>query len=331
MNRTILTALLPLLCCILLWPGQALSLEIVYPADKTNFPRSNFLILKGGQNPALEGMSVEINGAKSDIIDISGADYRAAFADFLILQPTFDPGKNRVVVEGYAGGKKVSTASADVYFLNGDPSAVPPAEYRPFIMHLPEKEALCAPCHNMNPDTAELRAESEQHNPCASCHRRMLNEKYVHGPAGVYRCVYCHQTDSRPAKYQVKSHDARLCNECHMEKVEEFKTNPYIHGPVGAGLCSVCHDAHASENPGQLLASTNVVCLGCHEKIAKDAHVVRGVLGKGHPVEGLPDPSNPGRELSCASCHDPHAGANNYLFQRGITGRFGLCQICHKK
>ena len=58
---------------------------------------------------------------------------------------------------------------------------------------------------NMNPDQAELKAEDAAANPCASCHRRMLNEKYVHGPAGVYRCAYCHDPASRPSKYRARS------------------------------------------------------------------------------------------------------------------------------
>jgi predicted CXXCH cytochrome family protein len=326
MSKTFLIALL-----VLLWIGQAWSLEIVYPEDKTYFIRSDFLIIKGGEAPRLDGMSIEINGAKSDIIDISGADYRAAFADFLILQPEFDAGKNRIAVEGYAAGKKVSSAAAEVYYLDGDPSAIPPAGLKPFTMHLPEKEKLCAPCHNMDPDKAELRAESEELNPCASCHRRMLNEEHVHGPAGVYRCGYCHSPESRPARYRVRAHDAELCNECHLDKVKEFRTNKFVHGPVGAGLCSVCHDSHASAQVAQLLAPINELCLGCHDGVTKDIHVVRGVGGKGHPLKGVPDPSNPGRELSCASCHDPHGGNAAPLFQRGIASRFSLCQICHLK
>lgn len=331
MKKTVLPVVLVLIGYLLFSAGWTQALELVYPADKTYFPRSNFLIIKGGATPPLEGMTIEINDAKSDVIDISGADYKGAFADFLILQPEFDPGRNRIVIEGYAGGKQVSDLTAEVYYLDGDPSAMPPAGFAPFVMHLPEKEALCAPCHNMDPDSVELRAETQDLNPCASCHSRMLNTEHVHGPAGVYRCAYCHQPDSTPAKYQVRQDDSRLCNECHQDKVRAFNTNKFVHGPVGAGLCSVCHDAHASDHPAQLLAPVNTICLGCHIDIAEDVHVVRGVGGKGHPLDGVPNPAYPGRELSCAGCHDPHGGMSKHLFQYGITSRFSLCQKCHAK
>lgn len=331
MPKKNLSALLFGVLCILIWSGSALSLEIVYPSDKTYFPRSNFLIIKGGNAPALEGMTIEINGAKSDVIDISGADYKAAFADFLILQPEFDPGKNKVTVEGYAGGKKVGEIAADVYYLDGDPTAIPPSGYRPFVMHLPEKEALCAPCHNMEPDKAELRAETEALNPCASCHRRMLNKEYVHGPAGVYRCVYCHEPGSKPEKYRARSTGADLCNECHLDKVKDFNNNKFVHGPVGVGLCTACHDPHASDHEAQLTAWVNTVCLGCHSAFNASSHVIRGVTGKGHPLQDVDDPSNPGHPLSCAGCHDPHGGNASALFRGGLTSRFGLCQRCHKK
>lgn len=314
-----------------IWAGEVFCLEVIYPGDKTYFPRSDFLIIKGGGDPPLEALTVEINGAKSDLIDISSPEYKAAFADFLILQPDFDPGKNKVTVEGYVAGKKVRGVAADVYYLDGDPSALPPAGYRPFVMHLPEKERLCAPCHNMNPDRAELAAETESANPCASCHRRMLEKKHVHGPAGVFRCAYCHQPDSKPSRYQVRSADSALCNECHLDKVRAFQTNKFVHGPVGAGLCGVCHDPHASDHPAQLRAPVNEICLGCHDSIARDQHVVRGVSGKSHPLKGVPDPSNPGAMLSCASCHDPHGGMGGQLFRRGETLSFALCAICHQK
>jgi len=330
LKKMMLAMLLAAGCSVLLPLRPALGLEIVYPSDKTYVVRSNFLVIKGGAQPPLEGMTVEINGAKSDLIDVAGADYRAAFKDMLILQPQFDPGKNVVTVEGYAGGAVVASAKAEIYYLNGDPSAIPPAGFAPFVMHLPQKEALCAPCHNMRPDKAEMLLESAAANPCASCHRRMLDHKYVHGPAGVYRCGYCHDAGSQP-RYKPRVEGAKLCMECHEDKMRGYNANKYVHGPVGAGLCLVCHDAHASEYPGQLLATTNQICVGCHDTVKRGEHVGRGVGGAGHPLDGVPDPTRPQRMLSCASCHDPHGGEVSALFRRGIKGRFSLCQMCHKK
>lgn len=311
--------------------GSALALEIFYPADGTYITRSNFVVIKAGKTPAIDGMIVELNGGRTDLIDVSSPEYRAAFDDFLILQPEFEPGENSIKVEGFAGGSKVSEAAVKVYYLK-ELTEVPPSNYQPFVMHTAKNEQLCASCHNMQPDKVELQTVAAGQNPCASCHKRMLNRKHVHGPAGVYRCTYCHQSDSKPQRYEVrKDGDAELCNECHAEQSKAFKANTYVHGPVGAGMCSVCHDSHATDNPAQLLAPINEICLGCHEAVAEQPHVARGISGQTHPLTGVPDPSNAGQELSCASCHNPHGGMNPFLFQRGITNRFGLCGLCHKK
>lgn len=315
---------------VLLTAAGASALEILYPADKTWVIRSNYLILRAGGDPPADAVTVEINGVKSDPFDISGEQYRDAFGDFLILEPEFDPGRNVIVVEGYAKGEKKGEARAEVFFSDS-PSAVPPTGFSRFVMHLPEKEAACVPCHNMKPDAAAMRASTAGANPCASCHKRMLAKKNVHGPAGVWNCAYCHPSDTKPAKYQAREGDAKVCNECHSDKVKEFKANKFVHGPVEAGLCSACHDAHATDNPAQLHAPINDLCLGCHDVIGKGVHVVRGVGGKGHPLKGVKDPSSPGKELSCTGCHDPHGGKSPYLFQRGIESRFVLCQLCHKK
>jgi len=309
----------------------ALALELVYPEDGTFVVRSDYVIIKGGEAPVLDAMMIEINGVGSDPIDISGADYRAAFGDFLILQPVFDPGENRIRVEGYAAGKKVAEVKAKVYF-QAKFDSLPPASYRPYVMHLPEREKLCAGCHNMTPDKVELQNPSGQVNPCASCHARMLDKGHVHGPAGVYRCADCHDPASRPSRYQIKSgSDADLCNACHQEQLKSFESNKFVHGPVAAGMCLICHDAHASDQPAQVVAPINEVCLACHATIAKGPHVTRGVGGDAHPLSGKPDPSRVGRELSCSSCHNPHGGNSRSYFQRGQTSRFALCQMCHQK
>jgi len=309
-------------------PAQAL--QIVYPADKTSVHRSDFLILKGGDQPQLDGMSIAINGAKSDVIDISAPEYRAVFKDFLILQPDFDSGKNAITVEGYAGGKKVAQATADIWFVD-EPDGIAPDGYQPFVMHIPEREKLCTGCHNMDPTPGLMSAPTTKDNPCAGCHKRMLNKKFVHGPAGVNRCSYCHNPESRPAKYQPRKTGADLCNECHQEKVDEFKSNKFVHGPVAVGLCSVCHDSHASDYRAQSLMPINDLCLNCHSAIRDTPHVVRGIRGEEHPLKGVPDPSNPGRELACTSCHNPHGGKSKYFFVRGLSGSFRLCSLCHQK
>lgn len=327
--------LIPLTTLIFLWLvasacGQGLTL--IYPADKTMVSRSDFLIVKGGETPPLEELSIEINGVVSDPLDISTAEYKAAFADFLILEPSWSQGKNVVAIKGYVGGKVVATAKAEIYFRSlDDPIAILPSGFKPYVMHTVEQEALCAPCHTMQPSDAELKGATGESNPCASCHKRMFNQKFVHGPEGVFQCIDCHDRKSKPQRWQVTKQELTLCGECHTDKIDNIKKNAFVHGPVATGNCTICHNPHAAAEPAQLNAPINQLCNGCHSTVIEGDHVVRGIAGKGHPLSKAPDPQNPGHKMSCISCHDPHGGASASFYRRNAKSRNALCQICHQK
>lgn len=311
---------------VVLLATPAFALEIFYPADGTYVVHSDFLIVKAGDD--VDGLTLTIGGEKSDLLDISSADYKASFGDFLIVQPNWDKGKNTVEVEAYKGGKMVAGKKAEFYYQS-DQTEPPPKGYKRFVMHKTEQEAFCAGCHNMNPSAADLEKVGAD-NPCASCHKRILEHKNVHGPAGAWQCTYCHDTKSTPVRYLPRKVNAPLCNECHQDLVKTFNKSKFVHGPVAVGLCNVCHDSHASDYPAQILAKTNTLCLECHEGIDKGVHVGSGFSGQPHPLSGVPDPSRP-RELSCTGCHNPHSGNVEYFFQGGVTVRLMLCQRCHKK
>ncbi len=306
------------------------ALELIYPEDGTFVVRSDFMIVKGGAEPPLDGLTIEINGLKSGLIDISNPEYKKIFADFLILEPEFEPGKNSISLEGYAQGEVVRKVAGEIYFLK-DPYGLPPSGYRPYVMHTPQREALCAPCHNMSPTPQQLQISSADQNPCGSCHKRMLDKKQVHGPAGVFRCTTCHDPNSKPSKYKTSGGNEESCAKCHTDKVASFKTARFVHGPVAVGLCSVCHDSHASDHPAQMHGPINDVCSSCHANVDLNRHVVSGIM-RPHPLQGVADPSRPGRELSCSSCHNPHSGASKVFFEeKYAASTMMLCQKCHNK
>ncbi|MGE4344373.1 MAG: cytochrome c3 family protein [Geoalkalibacter sp.] len=316
----------------LLAATSAAALEIVYPADKTYVTRSNYLIIKTG-DPEITGITVSVNNVESDFIDISAEVYRETFNDIVILLPQWDAGRNQVVVAGYkgeGGSRRAARETASIYYL-ADLSSYPPQGYEPYVMHNSEREALCAPCHDMNPGAAQLSADTQEENACGTCHKRMLNKDSVHGPAAVWACGSCHEANSVPNKYRLKAEEAELCNACHVDKMKDFKSRYFAHGPVGAGLCTVCHDPHASDHPSFLHGKPNAVCLACHEGLDKGTHVVRGVGGKAHPLEGPRNPLDERKTFSCVSCHDPHGGEAQFLFVREVKSSFALCQECHPK
>ncbi len=307
------------------------ALDILYPLDQSFVVKSNYLIIKGGKDPMLDGFAVGINGVMSDIIDVTGIEYRKAFEDMLILEPLFDPGVNNIVVEGYINGERIARQEATIYY-SGALDAIAPEGFKREYFHFPEREAPCAVCHIMSPTPEMLASPDPRKNACGSCHVRMLNKKHVHGPAGAFECVFCHEPQSQPNKYQARPGDAELCVECHEDKLTEYRTSEFVHGPVEAGLCMVCHDPHASDVRAQLVLPAYDLCITCHEQVPKEPHVTRGAGSGGvHPLKGVTNPAGEGEDLSCASCHDPHAAASRQLFRWDVKMRFGLCEKCHNK
>ncbi len=315
-------------CFALMCTSVATALEILYPGEKTYINRSEALVIKAGQG--IDGLVLEIGGESSDLIDISGEQYRAIFKDMLILQPEFDPGKNRIKVRGYQQGEKVAETEVN-FFLRTDQLAPPPDGYKRFVMHVPEKEAVCAGCHEMNPTEAAISHPSARLNPCTTCHRGMLRPEWSHGPAGAFECGSCHELQNDKGKFRERKIHADLCTECHQDIVDAYLKEEFVHGPVEAGLCNTCHDSHATPHKGQLVAEVNELCLGCHEHIDDDVHVGRGVTGRPHPLSGPKNPRRPGEKFSCVSCHNPHGGKGRGYFVGGVQGRFSLCQECHQK
>lgn len=328
MKRLYSAGLFALFAILLCSNGYAL--QLLYPLDGTYVTKSNYLIVKGGTDPLLTGVSIEINGVNSDVIDISAEAYRATFGDMFIVKPLFDPGKNQIIVQGFVGKERLATVTATVYYQDQFDQA-PPANFTREVFHYAEREKPCAACHNMTPAAAELSNPDPRKNPCASCHMRMLSLPHVHGPAGVYECTYCHEVSSVPSKYMPRLEGAALCTECHEDKLEEFRKAKFVHGPVEAGLCLACHDPHASSERGQLIMPAYELCASCHAQVVKVPHVARGSSGKPHPLKGVVNPAGTGEDLSCASCHEPHSGVTDAMLRWGLESRMSLCSKCHSK
>lgn len=153
---------------------------------------------------------------------------------------------------------------------------------------------------------------------CQECHEAQTKAKYVH-TAIAGGCTSCHEMKVAGEIVTVNliQPQNQLCFTCHEKQAGEA-----VHGPYAAGECTSCHDPHASEYPRQLKADVNDTCLKCHldgalppemENSAARIHLDKDrVVGHpyyGHPVSGHPDPLNPKTEITCLSCHVPHAGS----------------------
>lgn len=321
--------LLPLL--LLFSAPVAAEVRLIYPEPSSAVNQSRHLVLKLGSGD-ITAVVVTVNGVASDSLAVGATEYKRAFRDFLILQPAWDKGKNQILVETFSAEKKLESFQAEIFYAPRQQGGVIPKEFSGAIMHRPEYESLCVPCHNMRPTAKQFVDVADKDNPCYSCHKRMGSEKNVHTPVSMYSCVLCHPLQGVP-KYAPTKRESKLCFSCHTDKQKEFKEYKFLHGPLAGDMCEICHDPHSSDNPEQLRQPVNKLCLSCHESVGKGIHAIALGDGTGHPVDGKTDISErgKGRELSCISCHNPHGGKARYYFVTGTENKMELCQNCHKK
>jgi predicted CXXCH cytochrome family protein len=179
--------------------------------------------------------------------------------------------------------------------------------------------------------TLSLPATSSSSEPtCGDCHPDKLENAVVH-PAVLMGCDSCHvgtHMGEQPAP-KLLSEAPGLCFNCHAPDGFQKQVQHY---PAASGMCLFCHTPHAGAHDRLLTAEVNVLCTSCHKKQSDGGHVMQSVgLPDKHPLQHRPDPSRPGQELSCVSCHDPHASDRERLFRGTTATGPGICQLCHRK
>jgi predicted CXXCH cytochrome family protein len=212
------------------------------------------------------------------------------------------------------------------------------------------ESALCYYCHA---DVEETVAEAE----------------VPHFAMELGPCTQCHNPHATPRPSLVKAPAGRPCFECHPDKAAE--EGEVLHGVIEAIGCQACHEPHGSANDTLLRASGPQLCLGCHGPDAirieegadgggtvellgrfpipaDAARKIRGLAlsadgTQGHPVVGHRVLGTPTEaelreaettytgELTCLTCHNPHKGRSEELFQWGAASMFEACQHCHPK
>jgi len=168
----------------------------------------------------------------------------------------------------------------------------------------------------------------------------------------------CHSITSTATSTQITlvSPVNELCFTCHPKSTEKV-----LHRPYAEGNCIVCHSPHASDFPAHLLAAPQDICMGCHvrERLQVDRKArtvtlpwgptltfaemkgwtyigLNKALTADHPVEGHPVTGRNtllgkgAAEISCLSCHAPHASAHGDLLPPKASSVTALCLTCHK-
>ena len=237
------------------------------------------------------------------------------------------------------------------------------------VLHGPVAAGSCSACHvapaagRLGPMTLAKGATRDNTAPlCVGCHEDVgarLKEAHVHGPVASGDCISCHDAHGSAFPLFLSASRRDSCLVCH-DAVAAALGEAFPHDPAAAS-CGMCHDPHASAHPAQLREPGNGLCLACHVgqppavpagsapslfgrelsaseqtlvgtagRIALDAMGRRGHPNLGHPVSGVPDPTDRTKTLSCVSCHQPHGAAGRPMLQFGLLSTMELCLKCHK-
>lgn len=229
-------------------------------------------------------------------------------------------------------------------------------------LHPPFADGTCDVCHAPAENGKVKLNQPQVNDVCGTCHGdvvEQISKVKVPHPGAQGNCTDCHNPHAGRYPRFLNPDPVTLCENCHSDQATALNTKIATHDPA-TRRCSICHMPHGGDNAKLLRAKGNDLCLTCHAADAKglkvpgsdevgifsgsvllpgdyitNAEHLKLIDGRGHPVArhpiSGPDPSNPMRQISCESCHDPHAGdTSNLLVVPGFSTA-PLCSQCHTK
>lgn len=284
-------------------------------------------VLAEALGPSIDGMEVRLP-PRTWRTKAETAHGRAVFH----VRVTLAPGTNQIEIRFVARGQPGAASTRTVFFVS--PLAGewdPPTGFARKPFHAARAPDACTACHDMPPRPSDAAPGRPRDSSCYSCHANLVAQREVHGPAASWACTRCHDPAATPAPYATSDPVMPLCFSCHAEQKDRFYGSPYQHGPTATGRCTICHDPHGTDHPFFLKRAAWELCTTCHAEKATGRHVISwGPSGQTHPTRARPDPVRPERELSCASCHNPHAAPSPKLWNFNATFYLDLCRNCHR-
>jgi predicted CXXCH cytochrome family protein len=233
--------------------------------------------------------------------------------------------------------------------------------------HPPFADKQCEVCHAPAKDGKVVLTQADAKSVCVTCHddkAKQIETAKVQHPGAAGDCTDCHSPHASRFPGLPKTNGVDICLGCHSD-IADLQKKPVHHQPAFTEGCGTCHEPHGSDQPKLLRASGNSLCLECHgpdtvPQYDKDADIYKifggkvtlegdyfkknkvPVLplryGRGHPIDKHPigdvtDPQDTSKvlvKLSCLTCHQPHAGANQGLLVNDQKNNAEFCSTCHK-
>lgn len=273
-------------------------------------------IAKIVNDPAMASVRISVNGwTRADAI-ISGAGSDRWFNSSMQL----GVGDNVIALSAHdQKGAVTAVDTVRIFYLVDNFADAAGAGYQKYVFHGSDVEPSCRTCHKLKSFASR--------DACTPCHDGLSNQRFTHMPTKRKQCMACHDSTSPTYKLQkALGSDAELCYTCHKRQRAEWGADSMKrHAPVDGGECLQCHSPHSTQNIFHTVMPINSMCKACHEKKDEFLHPVVG-----HPHANRPEGQlRPGRELSCAGCHDPHAARFDKMLRYG-NGMDG-CVACHPK
>jgi predicted CXXCH cytochrome family protein len=233
--------------------------------------------------------------------------------------------------------------------------------------HSPFAGNSCEICHASAKDGKVVLTQTSAKALCVTCHdeqsKQIETAKFPHaGAAG--ECTDCHDPHASKTPGLPKTDAVGSCLTCHSDQAALLKKKVHHQPAFGQG-CATCHEPHGGNHEKLLRAEGNALCMECHGTEAKPGKIeashlitifggkvrlpedyfaknnvmqfqIKYGLGhptKQHPVQDVRDPVDPTKiktQISCLTCHQPHAGAARALLAKDMKPGMQFCSTCHK-
>ena len=302
------------------------NLEILSPPDMAAVGGRTINIVCKINLDSLDTIRVTSNYEYAEPQPVKPVAVRNTLRQSLLLRE----GENKIKIQGLKAGEVVEEKIISVFrrFSFSMKYVTVPPGFKEYFFHTPKNEEPCRLCHENELKKGAKSLQDEHLPACYTCHKRIMDVKYAHGPAAVWACEPCHTGSSEQKTNGVPVPVVNVCRICHTEALDKWQSDPYGHAPTITGKCAICHDPHGSDENFFLKRESTDLCGTCHEDKVKYPHVITKKSGMGHPVK-MDSERYVKKHISCASCHNPHAENNPNLLINYNGSKLEFCNNCH--